>query len=70
MLWRYPGLVGSHNLEDPSFDGTEVLVWDNVDVWPRRWQPQRWRVSHVDTGVTQDIAQRGVCRSGRESVMQ
>ena len=69
MLWGYPGPVGSHNLEDPSLDGTEVPVWDSF-VWPRRWQPQRWQMSHVDIRVTQDIAQRVVCRSGWESVMQ
>ena len=32
VLWRYPGPVGSHNLEDPSFDGTKVPVWDSFDV--------------------------------------
>ena len=59
---RYPGLVSRHNLVCPLLLWYLVPVWDHfattvaVGVWGRH-------------GATHDLAQWGVSRSGRESVM-
>jgi hypothetical protein len=62
---RYPDQVGEHKPCVPVVVvGAFLSPFGTVFVLPRRW-----RMSRVDIGATHDLAQRGVGRSGRESVM-
>ena len=64
------GPLGSHNLVCPELYGTIVPVWDVYFSFGHDGgRPRRCRMSRGDIGATQDLAQRGVCQSGRESVM-
>ena len=62
---RYPGPVSRHNLVCPL-----LLLWYLVPVWDRLCFATTVAVGAFGRhGATQDLAQRGVGRSGRESVM-
>ena len=61
---RYPGPVSRHNLVCP------LLLWYLVPVWDRLCFATTVAVGVFGRhGATQDLAQWGVSRSGRESVM-
>ena len=71
MVVRYPGPISRHNLVSPL-----LLRWYLVPVWDRFVLPQRWPFCHDGGrdafgrhGATRELAQLGVSRSGRESVM-
>ena len=61
---RYPGAVSRHNLVSPS------LIWYLVPIWHRLSFATTVAVDVFGRhGATHDLAQNGVGRSGRESVM-
>ena len=62
---RYPDLVSRHNLVCPL-----LLLWYLVPVWDRLCFATMVAVDAFGRhGATQDLAERGLGRSGRESVM-
>ena len=66
---RYPDRVGRYKPCVPELFARfchrlRPYMFCHDDGWPRRC-----RMSRVDIGATHELAQRGVCRSGRESVM-
>ena len=69
MGTRYPDQVGGHMPCEPV-----VVMVPCPRLGPFMFchncgRPRRWWMSRVDIEATHDLAQRGVCRSGWESVM-
>jgi hypothetical protein len=66
MSARYPDQVGGHK---PCVPVVVRALCPHLGPFMFCHDGGRW-MSRGDIGATHDLAQRGVCQSGRESVMQ